>query len=150
MDIEKNKENENKKSRMTILDIKPEIFISSFAIKLKQMPDFAMPEWAKLVKTSFGKERPPQEKEWWYRRAASILRQIYIKGIIGVNKLSTKYGTKKNRGSRPDKIAKGSRKIIRTIIQQAEKAGLISKAEKKGRQLTKQGLALLAEVAQSI
>ena len=144
------KESENKKSMMTILDIKPEIFVSSFAIKLKQMPDFTMPEWAKLVKTSSGNERPPQEKDWWYKRAASILRQMYIKGVIGVNKLSTKYGVKKNRGSRPAKIAKGSRKIIRTIIQQAEKAGLISKAEKKGRQLTKQGLTLLTEVAQSI
>jgi len=61
-------------------------FISSLAPKLKEIPEFKMPEWAHFVKTSAAKERPA-EGDWWYIRAASILRKIYLKGVIGVEKL---------------------------------------------------------------
>jgi small subunit ribosomal protein S19e len=49
---------------------------------------------------------------------------------------------------KPAKFYKGSGKIVRMILQQAEKAGLVEKVKGKraGRQLTAQGRALVEEV----
>ena len=44
---------------------------------LKKIPEFKQPEWMDFVKTGVAKQRPPQEVDFWYKRAASILRQIY-------------------------------------------------------------------------
>ena len=112
------------------------------ASELKKMPEFKMPEWAFFIKTSVSKSRPPVDSDWWYKRIASILRQIYINGIVGVGRLRTKYGSRKNRGMRPEIFKKASGKIIRAMLQQAEKAGFLEKVKegsKFGRRLTKSG-----------
>ena len=105
-----------------------------------------MPDWAKFSKTGTHKERPPMDPEWWYKRAAAILRTVYIKGPIGVSKLRIKYGGKKDRGHKPEEFRKGSGKIIRLILQQLEKEELIKFAEKgvhKGRVITAKGQSFL-------
>ncbi len=119
------------------------------AEELKKVPEFSVPEWAAFVKTSVARARPPVELDFWYKRAASVLRQVYIKGVIGVSKLKIRYGGRKARGMKPEEFRKGSGKIIRLILQQAEKAGIIEKAEgkKKGRQMTKKGLEFLNRAA---
>lgn len=136
--------------KITIYEISPEKFNTKLAEELKKLDEFKMPEWAYFVKTSVARVRVPYEQEWWYKRAASILRQIYRKGVVGVNRLKTRYGGRKNRGMKPEEFRKGSGKIIRVILQQAEKAGLLMKSEtkKKGRQLTKKGLEFLNKVAE--
>ncbi len=110
---------------------------------LKQIPEFQAPEWSLFVKSGVAKKRPPQEKDFWHKRAASVLRQAYIRGIVGVNKLRTRYGSKLNRGFKPERFRKASGKIIRTILQQAEKAGFLEKYNKPGkragRRLTEKG-----------
>ena len=114
---------------------------------LKQVPEFEKPKWAEFVKSGPAKERPIDEPDFWHKRAASILKQIYKKNIVGVNRLRTKYGSKKNRGAQPEKFKKAGGKIIRTILQQADAAGFteIAKAvrgvrsKKPGRQLTQKG-----------
>ena len=114
---------------------------------LKSMPEFEVPEWADFVKTGVAKDRPPVEEDFWYKRAASILRQIYIQKVVGVGRLRTRYGSKKDRGMKPDKFRKASGKIIRIILQQAEKAELIEKhnipGKRAGRKLTDKGKELL-------
>lgn len=108
---------------------------------LKQMPEFKKPEWVDFVKTSTHKMRPTVEEDFWHKRAASILRQIYIHGIVGVGRLRTRYGGRKDMGMAPPRFAKGGGKIIRKILQQSEAAGLLekSKSKKAGRQLTIKG-----------
>jgi len=115
---------------------------------LKKSGDFEVPEWVNFVKSGAHKIRPVIEEDFWYKRAASILRQIYLREIVGVERLRTRYGGRKERGSRPSEYRKSGGKIIRTILQQAEKAGLIQKAEgkKKGRQLTIKGKELLENI----
>jgi len=117
---------------------------------LKQFEEFKEPEWAAFVKTGVAKKRPPQEKDFWYKRAASILRQIYINRVAGVNRLKTRYGSKKNRGYKPEKFRKASGKMIRVILQQAETAGLLEKSKepgrRAGRKLTDKGIKLLEGV----
>ncbi len=138
--------------KVTQFDVKPAEFIKVLASHLKEMPEFAMPDWAKFVKTSVAKERPPLEEDWWWLRAASILRQLYIKKVVGVGRLKTRYGGKKDRGVLPSKFFKGSGKIIRTLLQRAEEAGLVEKVKGKkyGRQLTKRGKDFLDEIAKEI
>ena len=108
------------------------------------------PEWAEYVKTGVHKERPPTRDDWWYIRAAAILRTIQLKGPIGVSKLRTKFGGLKNRGVQPSIFRKGSGSIVRHILQQLETAELIKQAEKgvhKGRITTPKGTSLLYAAA---
>jgi len=115
------------------------------AEELKKIPEFKQPEWSFFIKTGVSKDRPPFDKDFWYNRAASILRQIYLNKIVGVNRLRTRYGSKKNRGMKPSKFFKSSGKIIRVILQQGEKAGFLEKAKEKraGRRLTEKGIKFL-------
>ncbi len=135
---------------MSVYDLHPQEYNKKLAEALKQLDEFKMPEWAQFVKTGSGKDRPPVEKDYWYKRAASILRQLYSKKVLGVNRLKTRYGNRKNRGKKPERFRKGSGKIIRTILQQAEKAGFVEKVDvngrKKGRQLTQHGKKFLNDI----
>jgi small subunit ribosomal protein S19e len=96
------------------------------------------------------KERPPLKEDWWYMRAASVLRKVSILGPVGVEKLRTKYGGKKNRGHKTEHRFKGSGNIVRKVLQQLEKAGLIKKGDKgvhKGRVITPKGISLIDKAA---
>lgn len=132
---------------VTMFDVPAHELIKVAAQKLKEKPELAPPNWAKFVKTGAHKERPPQQKDWWYIRAASTLRTIYKNGPIGVSKLRTRYGGKRNRGRKPEKFRKGSGAIIRKILQQLEAAKLITKNGKKGRIATPAGKAFLDKIA---
>ncbi|MFH1399906.1 MAG: 30S ribosomal protein S19e [Nanoarchaeota archaeon] len=104
------------------------------------------PEWAAYVKTGTHKDRPPENPDWWYVRAASVLRRVNDTGPIGVAKLRVKYGGRKNRGVKPERFAKGSANIIRTILQQLEEKQLVKQETKgvhKGRVITQKGKKIL-------
>jgi len=136
------------KMAKTIFAKDPVKFIPALAEALKKIPEFEVPEWAQFVKSGVAKARPPVDVDFWYTRTASILRQMYIKGVVGVGKLRTRYGSKMNRGGRPDKFRKASGKIIRVILQQAEAAGLVEKVLRMqhGRRLTQAGRDLLDSI----
>lgn len=121
---------------------------------LKKIPEFKEPEWIDFVKSGPGKARPIDDSDFWYKRAASILRQIYRKGTLGVSRLRTRYGSKKKRGAKPEKFKKASGKIIRKILQQSDAAGFTEiikgvkgvKGKKPGRKLTDKGKKFLEGV----
>lgn len=136
----------------TIFDVPINDLVEEVAKKLKEMPEFKPPEWAAYVKTGMHKERPPVDTEWWYMRVAAVLRSVRVLGPIGVPKLRTKYGGRKNRGMKPEKFFKGSGNIIRKALQQLEKAGFIKqvkseKGKKHGRIATPQGISFLDQIA---
>lgn len=135
-----------------VYEVNAEKFISALASELKKLAEFKMPEWAFFVKTGVSKERVPENADWWYARAASILRQMYIRKIVGVNRLRVKYGGKQNRGVRPEIFRKSAGKHIRTMLQQAESAGLIEKIKGKraGRRLTAKGKEFLDSLSNSL
>ena len=132
-----------------IYEIPADQYNKKLAEAVRKMPEFSMPEWALFVKTGVSKARPPEDSDWWYSRIASILRQIYINNIVGVGRLRTKYGSRKNRGMKPEVFMKASGKIIRTMLQQAEKAGMLEKikeGKKFGRKLTIKGKQFLEAI----
>ncbi len=146
------KEKITKARRITVHEVPAQAFIKALASKLKGMPEFKMPEWAAFVKTSHAKARLPEKEDWWYTRSAAIIRTVYVKGVTGVSKLRTKYGSRKKRGAKPEKFYKASGKIIRTALQQATKAGLVGhiKEKRAGRRLTKKGKEFLEALAAEI
>jgi len=137
-----------------VFKIDPHEYNKKLAQALKNVPEFKEPEWVAFVKSGPAKKRPVEDPDFWYKRAASILRQIYKKKIVGVSRLRTKYGSKKDRGMRPEKFKKASGKIIRTILQQSDAAGFTEIAKtvkgvrerKPGRQLTEKGIKFLEDV----
>lgn len=139
---------------MTIYDIDAQEYNLKLAEALKKIPEFEIPEWVEFVKSGSAKERPIDEPDFWYKRAASILRQIHKNKFVGVNRLRTKYGSKKNRGYKPEIFKRAGGKIIRTILQQSDKAGFTEIAKKvkgerkkkSGRQLTQKGKEFLEDV----
>ena len=132
-----------------VRSIDPKKYNITLAQALKELDEFEKPVWVDFVKTSAGKQRPNIDPDFWYKRAASILRQIYIKKILGVNKLRSRYGGRKKRGMKPEHFVKAGGKIIRKILQQAELAGFLekSKTKKAGRQLTSKGKQFLEDLA---
>jgi len=138
----------NKIMAKTIYGKDPVKFIPALAAALKEMSEFETPEWAHFVKSGSSRDRPPVDDDFWYTRAASILRQLYIKGVVGVGRLRNRYGSKKDRGGRPDHFRKAGGKIIRVILQQAEAAGLVEKVSRlqHGRRLTATGRELLDSI----
>lgn len=131
---------------MKINDLPSGKVIEKTAEALKKVPEIQPTEWAKYVKTGHHKARPPVDNDWWYVRAASILKKISRLGPIGTNKLKRKYGGKKNRGHKPEKRYDASANLIRKMLQQLEKAGLIEQTTKgthKGRILTNKGKSFL-------
>lgn len=134
---------------MDIRSIAPDKYIQELAQALKSdYSEFKAPEWVDFVKSGVSKERIISEPDFWYIRSASILRQIYIRGTVGVIRLRTRYGGRKNRGSRPAEFRPASGKIIRLMLQQAEASGLVekSKSSKAGRRLTDSGKKFLETI----
>ena len=107
-----------------------------------------MPEWARFVKTGSYKERPPEQTDWWFLRAASLRRRVYIDGPVGTSRLRTFYGGLHRRGHKPAHFGKASGKVIRTILSDMEKAGLFVKVDKpkKGRVVTPEGQKLVNQI----
>jgi small subunit ribosomal protein S19e len=134
----------------SIYQVNPNLLIEEVAKELKKLPSMSAPEWAQFVKTGQHKQRAPVDADWWYIRSAAILRSVFILGPIGVSKLRTKYGGKKNNGAAPEHFVKGSGNIIRTALQQLETEGLVTSKKndsKKGRIITAKGQSLLDKCA---
>lgn len=137
---------------VTVYDVNPNELIDKVAESLENS-EIETPKWSKFVKTGAGKQRVPQQENWWFKRCAAVLRSVYVRGPIGVSRLRNKYGTRKDRGTKSEKFYKGSGSVIRKCLQQLEKLGYISKvsyAKKHGRQITPEGKSFLDKIASSI
>ena len=138
---------------VTAYDVNPNSLINKAAEELKKVDIIKAPAWVSFAKTGVQKERPSTEKDFWYKRCASVLRKIYIYGPIGVSKLRVKYGGRKNRVTKPDAFRKAGGNIIRKVLQQLEKNELIRQAEvgvHKGRVITPKGKKFLDSTAKSL
>ncbi|HRZ85163.1 MAG TPA: 40S ribosomal protein S19 [Candidatus Paceibacterota bacterium] len=134
---------------MLIYNIEPREFNNKLAVELKKIDEFKIPEWMFFVKSGVNKQRPPANPDFWYNRIASILRKMYItKRPLGVNRLKSIYGGRKDRGVKPAEFRTAGGKIIRIMLQQAESAGLIEKNKtgKAGRVLSDKGKKLLESI----
>lgn len=134
----------------TAYDVPAKDLIDALTKKLQSEKDVVPPEWSDYVRTSISRENPPEKRDWWYTRCASILRKIYVNNSIGIERLRSEYGGKCDRGSKPYKARGGSGSIIRNALHQLEKAGFVAKVRGKGRVLTPKGMSLLDNTAYEI
>jgi small subunit ribosomal protein S19e len=125
------------------VDVPPSVLLPRLAQALKTNQSVAPPEWASYVKTGVHKQRAPSQTDWWYLRSASVLRKISMLGATGVSRLAAEYGGKRDRGSAPYHAELGSRAILREIVQQLEKSGLVQPMKKRGRRVSAAGQKLL-------
>jgi small subunit ribosomal protein S19e len=130
---------------VTANDVEANRLIEKAAHKLKEMK-VHKPAFVGLVKTGAHAQRPPQSGDFWYFRCASILRQAYVNGEVGTNRLRRHYGGKKRRGVKPARHTPAGGSTIRKAMQELEKAGLLAK-QKAGRSLTPKGRKLLDSAA---
>jgi small subunit ribosomal protein S19e len=108
-----------------VYDVPADKLIEELASHLKRVPEIEPPTWASFVKTGSHADRPPQRQDWWYVRAASLMRKVYMQGPIGIEKLEIAYG--------------GSKQL-----------GYFPKQGTSGRVLTPKGVALLDKVSKDI
>ncbi len=131
----------------TVYDVLAEKLIEQTADELKTYEDIVPPTWAPFVKTGVAKELPPDRPDWWYVRAASMLRKVYLKGPLGTRRIKNEYSQKKNRGAKAEHPRPGSGSITRKILQQLENAKLVKNIPGKGRQITSFGMSFLDKQA---
>ena len=134
----------------TVYDIPATVMIRRLAQDLRSRDEIKPPEWTLFVKTGAHKERSPDDPDWWYVRCASILRKVYLRGPIGTERLRIDYGGKKRRGAKPNKFHKGSGAIVRTALQQLERAGFIMKQGNKGREMTNIGRSYMDKLSAAL
>ena len=135
---------------MAVREVDPKILLERVKEELKKLEELKPSPWSHFVKTGAHKERPPEQLDWWYGRAASLLRRIYLNSPVGISRLRTYYGGRQKRGQAPEHFRKAGGKIIRTILQQLERAGLLRRVERGGRKLTSKGVEILERLAMQI
>ena len=84
--------------------------------------------------------QPPLDPDWYYVRAASLARKLYLNHGLGVGALAHWYGKTTAKRNMPQKHHTASRKVIRHILAQLEELGIVEKIDKAGgRGLTAEG-----------
>ncbi len=122
--------------------------IGASAEKLKEK-GLVKPAYIDFVKTGPSKERIPSQKDFWYLRCSSILRQVYINGPLGVSRLRTRYGSRVVHRVTRHHHADAGGSIITDALNALEKAGLVKKGA-KGREITPAGKSFLDKIANDI
>ena len=134
----------------TVYDIPASILIRRLSQDLKSRNEIAPPDWAAFSKTGAHAERAPDDPDWWYMRCASVLRKVYLQGPIGTEKLRIQYGGKKRRGVKPNIFHRGSGAVVRTALQQLERAGFVKKRGPKGREMTDIGRSYMDKLSSGL
>ncbi len=131
--------------------VPPDLLIKRLAEYLKENVKEVQPaEWSFYAKTASYNERVPDNpEEWWYIRAASLLRKLYIRRTIGIERLRKEYSWRKRRGAKPPRSVKAPGHAMRLMLRQLEKAGLVMKTQ-KGRTLSPKGRSLLDRLSYEI
>ncbi|KKH50215.1 30S ribosomal protein S19e [Methanosarcina sp. 1.H.A.2.2] len=133
----------------TVFDVPAMEMIDKLSGILKENEKVVPPEWAGNVKTGVHKELPPTNEDWWYVRCAAVLRKIYTDGPIGIERLRSVYGGKKDKGVQPSRKAKGSGSVARKAVQQLETAGFLQKV-KDGRTVSAKGRSMMDNAAHEL
>jgi len=125
-----------------VRDVAADKFIAAYAAHLKAGDKLELPAWVDLVKTAPRKELAPLDPDWYYIRAASIARKIYLRQGLGVGLMRRQYGGRKSRGTCPERFEKSAGGLIRHIMQSLEQLELVEKdteGRKGGRRITGKG-----------
>ncbi|KAL4680186.1 hypothetical protein H8957_017490, partial [Semnopithecus entellus] len=65
---------------VTVKDVNQQEFIRALATFLKKSRKLKVPEWVDTIKLAKHKELAPHDENWFYTRAASTARHLYLRG----------------------------------------------------------------------
>ena len=133
-----------------VRDVAADAFIKAYAEHLKNSDKFELPVWADLVKTATFKELAPYGDDWYYIRAASIARKIYLRPGTGVGQLRKWYGGAYRNGVRHQHFNKANAGVIRSVLIQLENMKVTEQCEKGGRRMTRVGQQDLDRIANAV
>ncbi len=128
-------------------DVKGSALVRLAAERLKGL--MAKPAYIDYVKSGANRERTPNSPDFWYIRSASILRQVYMNGPIGVERLRTRYGSRKEHVIHRRHHTKAGGSIIRDACQSLEKLEFV-KNTKAGRVITPKGKSFLDKLSREV
>lgn len=131
----------------TVYDVRASDVIDLAAERLREK--VKRPAYVEFVKSGAGRERAPADPNFWYVRSASILRQVYLNGPVGVSRLRTKYGNKREHVVHKKHHVKASGSIIRDAFKELERVGYV-KNTKAGRVITPQGRSFIDRICKEI
>ncbi len=131
-----------------IFDVKGSDLVKVAAQQLKEK--IKKPAYIDYVKSGAHRERPPADPDFFFVRTASVLRQVYVNGPVGVSTLRTRYGTRKEHTSvhRHHHVKAGG-SVIRDAMQALEQLNYVKKT-KKGRVITPAGKSFLDKLSKQI
>uniref|UniRef100_A0A4W2CE47 Small ribosomal subunit protein eS19 n=1 Tax=Bos indicus x Bos taurus TaxID=30522 RepID=A0A4W2CE47_BOBOX len=104
-------------------------------------------EWVDTVKLAKHKELAPYDENWFYTRAASTARHLYLPGGAGVGSMTKIYGGCQRNGVMPSHFSRGSKSVARRVLQALEGLKMVEKDQDGGRKLTPQGQRDLDRIA---
>jgi small subunit ribosomal protein S19e len=116
---------------------------------MKAVPGVEEPDWAHYAKTGSHAERPPTNREWWFTRAASLMRKLYLHGPVGLGDLERAYGGSKALHYYPKHHRDAGGSSVRRILRQLEQADLVAKTP-KGRVLSSKGRGMIDKVSSDL
>uniref|UniRef100_A0A2I2ZGE3 40S ribosomal protein S19 n=1 Tax=Gorilla gorilla gorilla TaxID=9595 RepID=A0A2I2ZGE3_GORGO len=97
---------------VTVKDVDQQEFVRALAAFLKKSGQLKVPKWV-----AKHKELAPCDENWFYTRAASTARHLYVWGGAGV----------------------GSKSVARQVLQALEGLKMVEKGQDGGHKLTPQG-----------
>jgi small subunit ribosomal protein S19e len=134
-------------SGITVRDVAADKFIAAYSEVLKNNDKFIVPKWVDLVKTSVAKELAPYDPDWYYIRAAAIVRKVYLRQGTGVGALKKRFGGNFRRGAKPERHQDAAGGLIRTILLSLDELNITEAHGKGGRKITRTGQQALDLVA---
>lgn len=130
------------------MDVEVSALIKRAAERLKDAK-VAKPKYIDFVKSGPSRERLPSSRDFWYVRCASLLRQVYLNGPIGISKMRTRYGTSKGHTVHRHHHVRTGGSMIKDAFDVLEKMNYVKKT-KEGRVITPQGRSFLDKISSEL
>ncbi|CAO2594012.1 40S ribosomal protein S19 [Lemmus lemmus] len=124
---------------VTVKVVNQQEFVRALAAFLKKSGKLLVPERVDTVKLAKHKELTPYDENWFYTRAASTARHLYLRGGgAGVGSMTKIYGGRQRNGVRPSHFSRGSKSVARRVPQTLEGLKMVEKDQARGLKLTPQ------------